>query len=167
MLNICDLKGLYKHGLRELYSGVVQAAVVLPTLATSIESVQLRGLVEQQAAQAAKHQLRLAAVLTVHGALDYSVADPAVAALLRSAESFTAQVGDADLRDAALLSVLRRVMHYEVVACAVIVGHAKALSLAIDRHTLIAMLGEARATERDLADLEGEESANLEIPGGA
>lgn len=73
---------------------------------------------------------------------------------MRKAESFAAQVGDADLRDAALLSVLRRVMHHGIAACTATSGHAKALSLLIERHALIAMLGELRAAERNLANME-------------
>lgn len=156
MLNICDLKGLYKHGLQGLHGAAVQVAAALPALGTSAQSTQLRSLIERQAAQAMKGQLRLTTVLTIHGAFDHAVADPVVAALLQRAESFSAQVGDADLRDAALLSVLRCVAHHGVAACTVTMGHAKTLSLAIDCHTLNAMLGEARSTERDLADLEGE-----------
>lgn len=93
-------------------------------------------------------------MLTAHGALNPAGADPAAAALLHKAESFAAQVGDADLRDAALLSVLHRVAHHGIAACTAASSHAKALSLLIDRHALTAMLGELRAVERDLADME-------------
>ena len=75
---------------------------------------------------------------------------------MHKAKSFAAQVGDEDLRDAALLSVLRRVVHREIAACTAASGHAKALSLLIDRHALTAMLGELRAAERDLTDMEEE-----------
>lgn len=153
-MDICDLRALYRHGLQELHGAAVQAEAVLPTVAPSVASVQLRSLVDQQAEQATKHRLRLATVLTAHGALNPAGADPAAAALMRKAESFAAQVGDADLRDAALLSVLRRVMHHGIAACTATSGHAKALSLLIERHALIAMLGELRAAERDLANME-------------
>lgn len=155
-MDICDLRTLYRHGLQELHGAAAQAAAVLPIVAPFVASVQLRSLVDRQAEQAAKHRLRLATVLTPHGALNLAGADPVAAALLRKAESFAAQVGDADLRDAALLSVVRLVAYHGIAVCTAASGHAKALSFLIDRHALTAMLGELRAAERDLADMEEE-----------
>lgn len=155
-MDICDLRTLYRHGLQELHDAAAQAAAVLPIIAPLVASVQFQSLVDQQAVQAAKHQSRLATMLTAHRALNHAVVDAPAAALLHKAESFAAHVGDADLRDAALLPVLRRVAHHGIAACTAATGHAKALSLLIERHALTAMLGELRATERDLADMEEE-----------
>ncbi len=151
-----DLRALYKYELQELHDATGQTAAALPTLVSSLGSVQLRSLVDQQAAQATKHRSRLATVLTAHGVLKPTVVDPVATALLHRAESFAAQVGDADLRDAALLSVLHRVVHHGIAACTAVSSHAKVLSLLIDRHLLTVMLGELRAAERDLADMEEE-----------
>jgi ferritin-like metal-binding protein YciE len=155
-LNICDLSGLYRYGVQELHDAAAQTAVILPGISSSVESVGLRRLIERQALQAAKHRLQLEAVLARHGVLNHKTVDPAVTALLGKAASFAVEVGDADLRDAALLPVLRRIVHHGIVACTLVSGHARTLSLEIDRRTLVAVLEEDRAAERGLADLEHE-----------
>ncbi len=129
---------------------------MLPSITSSIESSHFRCLVEQHAAQATGHRLKLEALLARHGVLNRKVADQVAIALLNKVETLAAQVGDDDLRDAVLLSVLRCVMHHGIVACTLVSGHARTLSLEIDRRTLIAVLDEDRAAERDLVALEEE-----------
>lgn len=155
-MDIHDLRGLYRYGVQELHDAAARRAIMLPGILSSIASANFRRLVEQHANQAARHRLRLEALLAVHGVLNHKIADKSVIALLEKAETISAQMGDEDLRDAVLLSALRCVVHHGIVACTVVSGHARTLSLEIDRRTLIAVLEEDRVAEHDLAALEEE-----------
>jgi ferritin-like metal-binding protein YciE len=128
----------------------------LPRMATSAGSAQLRHTVERHAARTVTHKDQIETLLRRHGASRRAQADDVATALLQKAETLLTVVGDPDLRDAALIASLRCIEHHEIAAYIAAAAYAKALSLEIDRHTLLAILGEERTADRELESLEGE-----------
>lgn len=149
------LRTLYLSSLQELCDGEAQLAQGLQAMPASGGSAQLRPAVEGHAAQTAEHEKRVEAILYRHGTSRKQGCDQVAAALLRSAEKTSALLDSPDLHDAALIAALRRIKHHEIVDCTMIAAYASALLLEIDRHTLLGILAEKRAADRELEGFEG------------
>jgi ferritin-like metal-binding protein YciE len=155
LMTVCDLKSLYIHGLHELWTTEAQIIEALPRMATSAGSAELRHTVERHAARTVRHKDQIETLLRRHGASRRVRADGVAPALLQKAETLLTLVGDPDLRDAALITSLRSIEHHEIASYISVAAFAKALSLEIDRHTLLAILVEERTAGRELESLEG------------
>lgn len=146
-MDVDDLRSLYLSELQEVCDCEVQIAEGLPTMAASAGSAKLRTVIRQHAKQSILHGQQVEATLRRHGTQPKLGADEVAAALVRKTGQGMCGISDPDLRDAALIAAVRRVVHHQVAAYSAAEGYAKALYLAIDRQGLLMALQE-RAIRR-------------------
>jgi len=139
-VDIDDLRSLYMSELQELCDCEAQMIGVLPNIAISTGSAELRMAIRQQLEVTVLHQQQLAAILQRNRVSPTSGADEVMLALVKRAERLVDKLPDRDLRDAALVAVLRRIGHNQIAAYHAVEGYAKALYLEFDRHILLACL---------------------------
>jgi len=155
-MDVDDLRSLYLSELLETCDGEVQLVEALPLMAASAGSVQLRLIIVRHADQTMEHSRQLEAILRRHGTgLKHDV-DHVAATLVGKARQIICGLSDSDLRDAALLTALRRVVQHQIAAYSAAEGYAEALLLGIDQRDLRAILHDEQSTDRRLASLQNE-----------
>ncbi len=129
---------------------------VMPALAASAGSAELRLVVGQHAKQMVLHGQRVKAILRRHSTSLTPGVDQVAVALVKKAGQITGGMSDPDLRDAALIAAVRRIAHHQIAAYSAAESYAEALYLEIDRHSLLATLQKKQFTDRRLAGLQNE-----------
>ena len=155
-MEVNDLRTLYLSELQEVFDCEAQTTESMPTLAASAGLAGLRSAMGQHTAQAMQRGQRVGAILRRHGTRPCPGVDQVAAALVRKARHMVSELFDQDLRDAALIAVVRRIAHHQIAAYGAAEGYAGALRLEIDRHGLLAALQEERSIDRQLASLQEE-----------
>lgn len=150
-MDVGDLRSLYLHELQELCDCEAQVVKALPTLALSAGSAALRSAMRKHAEQTARHEQLVEVILRRHGSSPTPDIDQVATALVKKTEQVMFEVADSDLRDAALIAMIRRIEHHQFSAYSTAEGYAKALYLEIDRHSLLIILEEERIIDRRLA----------------
>ncbi len=150
-MDIDDLRSLYLSDLQQLCDCEAQMIGVLPNIAISTGSAELRKAIRQQLEVTVLHQQQLAAILQRNRVSPSSGADQVMLALVQRAERIVEKLPDRDLRDAALVAMLRRIGHNQIAAYHAVEGYAKALCLEFDRHILLACLREEEVADSMLA----------------
>jgi len=123
-MDIADLKSLYLEELRELCDCHSQMAPALLDMAAAAGSAEVKSSIGQQMEIAVLHRRRLGAILQRHCASPKPDIDKVTTAFVRRAEHIIRSAPDQDLRDAALVSLLRRIGQYEVAGFATAEGYA-------------------------------------------
>jgi len=155
-MDVADLRSLYLRELQELCDCHSQMAPAFWNMATAAGSVEVRNAIAQQVEAAVLHKQRLEKILHRHGSRPKADSDDVAAAYVKRAEHVMHSTPDPDLRDAALISMLRRIGQYEAASLAIAEGYAETLYLGIDRHTLLASMREQEAADGRLAALQNE-----------
>jgi len=155
-MDVGDLRSLYLSELQELRAFEVEMLEILPMMAMSAGSAELRSVLGEHAEQTVLHEQRVAAILRRHGSNRQVGADEVATVLVKKAEQIMGGVADPDLRDAALIASARRIEHHQIAAYSTAESYAKALYLEIDRHSLLVTLQEERTTDCRLASLQSE-----------
>lgn len=153
-MGVDDLRSLYLSELQEICDCEAQTVEELPVLAGLAGSAELRLTIGQHAHQTAQHGRRIETILRRHGWTPRPGFDQVAAALMGKAKQVACGLSDPDLRDAAMIAAARRIAHHQIAAYSAAQGYAEALHLAIDRHSLLAILQEEQSTDRRLANLQ-------------
>ncbi len=153
-MDVADLRSLYLRQLQELCDCHSQVAPALQSMATAAGSVEVQNATGQQVKAAVLHRQQLETILHRHGGHLKAGSDEVAAAFVRRAEHVICSTPDPDLRDAALISMLRRIGQYEAAGVAAVEGYAEALYLGIDRHTLLVLMREKKVSDERLAALQ-------------
>lgn len=155
-MDVDDLRSLYLNELKEVRDCEARIIEGMPAMAASAGSSGLRSVIAQHVEQTMLHGQRVETILRRHGAGPEPGLDQVAAALARKAGQVMCKLLDPDLRDAALITVTRRVVHHQIAAYSAAENYAEALRLEIDRHSLLAILQEERSTDGRLAGLQSE-----------
>lgn len=155
-MDIADLKSLYLEELQELCDCHSQMAPALLAMAAAAGSAEVKTSIGQQMEMAVLHRRRLEIVLQQHCASPKPDIDKLATAFVRRAEHIMRSAPDQDLRDAALVSLLRRIGQYEVAGFATAEGYADTLYLGIDRQTLLVCMHEHKVSDERLAAMQTE-----------
>lgn len=152
-MDISDLKSLYLRQLQELCDCHSQMVPTLENMATAAGSVEVQNAIQQQAVDVVLHRQQLETILRRHGSHLKPGSDEVATAFAKRAQHVICSIPDPDLRDTALISMLRRIVQYKAAGVAAAEGYAEALYLGIDRHTLLNLTREQKFSDERLAAL--------------
>ena len=167
------LKNLFLDQLAEMYEAEQHIAKALSWMTRLASDRELQGMLKVHASESLGHISKVAQVFRCFGEETVGSKSNAISGLLAEAEALVAQYEVSPARDAAILSALQKLEHYEIATygclqdCATVLNNRKAAIL------LEEILGEEKSGNGRLTDLshmrnedalgetEGEEEAEL------
>ncbi|WP_373056756.1 ferritin-like domain-containing protein [Zunongwangia sp. H14] len=122
-----DLKDLFEHQLKDLYSAESQLIEALPKMVKNASDGELKKAFESHLEETKEHKKRLEEVCKELGIKPTGEKCKAMEGLIKEAESFLKEDADDDVRDAGLIADAQRVEHYEISGYGTVVRYAKEL----------------------------------------
>lgn len=122
-----NLKDLFEHELKDLYSAENQLLRALPKLKDHAKDDKLRKAFENHLKETEGHVKRLQEICDDLGIKPTGETCKAMQGLVKEAESFLEEDADDDVMDAGLIAEAQRVEHYEISGYGTAVRFAKEL----------------------------------------
>jgi len=109
-----DLRQLYLAELQEAQSFEEQIAETFSRLAEKASDAKLRQTFDDDISESKGHAFELSQILAAHGMDPRADDDRAMHGILAEADRWAGRIGEATVRDAALIASAQRVQHYEI-----------------------------------------------------
>lgn len=122
-----NLKDLFEHELKDLYSAENQLLRVLPKLKDHASDDKLKKAFENHLKETEGHVKRLQEICDELGIKPTGETCKAMQGLVKEAESFLEEKAEKDVMDAGLIAEAQRVEHYEISGYGTAVRFAKEL----------------------------------------
>ena len=122
-----SLKGLFEEEIRDLYDAERQLVKVLPKIAKSAGSEELRTGLEEHLEATKGHVIRLEQVFESIGAKPKGKNCEAMRGLLAEGQEVIGSSPEGELHDLQLIGTSRRVEHYEMAAYQTVIKLAEAM----------------------------------------
>jgi ferritin-like metal-binding protein YciE len=122
-----DLKDLFEHQLKDLYSAEDQLTKALPKMVKAANDKKLKEAFESHLEETKEHKKRIADVCKELGIKPNGEECKAMKGLITEAEDFIKEDAEDEVRDAGLIADAQRVEHYEISAYGTVVRYAKEL----------------------------------------
>ena len=122
-----DLKELFEHQLKDLFSAESQLIKALPKMAKNANDDKLKATFENHLEETKEHKSRLEAICKELNISPSGETCKAMQGLIKEAESFLEEDASAEVRDAGLIADAQRVEHYEIAGYGTVVRYAKEL----------------------------------------
>jgi len=122
-----NLKDLFEHQLKDLYSAETQLLKALPKMAENATDAKLKKAFEAHLEETKEHQQRLEEVCKELEIKPTGENCKAMKGLIAEAEAFLKEDAEKEVRDAGLIADAQRVEHYEISGYGTVVRYAKEL----------------------------------------
>lgn len=122
-----NLKDLFEHELKDLYSAESQLMEALPKLKKNAKDDKLKEAFEKHLKETEGHKKRLEEICDQLGIKPTGEKCKAMEGLVKEAESFLKEDLESDVVDAGLIAEAQRVEHYEISGYGTAVRFAKEL----------------------------------------
>ncbi|WP_298245987.1 ferritin-like domain-containing protein [uncultured Christiangramia sp.] len=122
-----NLKDLFEHQLKDLYSAETQLLKALPKMAENATDAKLKKAFEAHLEETREHQQRLEEVCKELEMKPTGETCKAMKGLIAEAEAFLKEDAEKPVRDAGLIADAQRVEHYEIAGYGTVVRYAKEL----------------------------------------
>lgn len=122
-----DLKELFEHQLKDLYSAESQLIKALPKMAKNANDKKLKDAFEAHLEETKEHKERLNEICKELGIKPTGETCKAMKGLIEEAEDFLKEDASEEVRDAGLIADAQRVEHYEISGYGTLVRYAKEL----------------------------------------
>ena len=122
-----NLKDLFEHQLKDLYSAETQLLKALPKMAENATDAKLKKAFEAHLEETREHQQRLEEVCKELEIKPTGETCKAMKGLIAEAEAFLKADAEKEVRDAGLIADAQRVEHYEISGYGTVVRYAKEL----------------------------------------
>ncbi|MCB7482207.1 ferritin-like domain-containing protein [Christiangramia sediminis] len=122
-----DLKELFEHQLKDLYSAESQLIKALPKMVKNAHDKKLKEAFEGHLEETKEHKERLAEICKELGIKPTGETCKAMKGLIEEAEDFLKEDASEEVRDAGLIADAQRVEHYEISGYGTVVRYAKEL----------------------------------------
>lgn len=122
-----NLKDLFEHQLKDLYSAETQLIEALPKMVKTAKDSKLKKAFESHLEETKEHQKRIKEVCDELGIKPTGEECKAMKGLVKEAEEFIKEDADEDVKDAGLIAEAQRVEHYEISGYGTAVRYAKEL----------------------------------------
>lgn len=113
-MELNNLKDLYIHELKDLYSAETQIIKALPKMVKAAANPQLAAAFEAHLAQTKRQAERLEKLLKRHGASTRGPKCQGMEGVLKEGEEMIKEDALPEVRDAGLIAAAQRVEHYEM-----------------------------------------------------
>ncbi|OZC02118.1 ferritin-like domain-containing protein [Rubricoccus marinus] len=114
MSKITDLRGLFLHGLKDLYYAEKQSKKTIASMAEKASNSDLKQQLEAHASHSDTHIQRLDKVFEMIGEKAEGVTCEAMDGILKESKHLMEEVEDAETRDAAIVFCAQAIDHYEI-----------------------------------------------------
>ncbi len=122
-----NLKELFEHQLKDLYSAEDQLIKALPKMVKAAHDRQLKEAFESHLEETKEHKKRIKEICDDLGIKPGGEECKAMKGLIKEAESFLKEDAEEDVRDAGIIADAQRVEHYEISGYGTLVRYAKEL----------------------------------------
>ena len=122
-----DLKDLFEHQLKDLYSAETQLIKALPKMVKNANDKKLKDGFESHLEETKEHKERLSEICDELGIKPTGETCKAMKGLIEEAEDFLKEDASEEVRDAGLIADAQRVEHYEISGYGTVVRYAKEL----------------------------------------
>ena len=122
-----DLKGLFEHQLKDLYSAETQLVEALPKMVSNANNGKLKKAFEDHLEETKNQKKRLEEICTELNIKPTGEKCKAMEGLIKEAKGFIDEAEDDDVMDAGLIAEAQRVEHYEISGYGTAVRFAKEL----------------------------------------
>ena len=122
-----DLKGLFEHQLKDLYSAESQLVEALPKMAKNAKDAKLKKAFEDHLEETKNQRKRLEEICKELEIKPTGEKCKAMEGLIKEAEGFIGEAEGDDVMDAGLIAEAQRVEHYEISGYGTAVRFAKEL----------------------------------------
>ena len=122
-----NLKDLFEHQLKDLYSAESQLIEALPKMQKEAKDEKLKKAFEKHLKETKEHKQRLEEVCEELGIKPTGEECKAMKGLIKEAESFIKEDAEDDVKDAGLIAEAQRVEHYEISGYGTVIRYAKEL----------------------------------------
>ena len=122
-----NLKDLFEHQLKDLYSAESQLINALPKMVKHSDNEKLKNAFEKHLDETRGHKRRLEEICDELGIKPTGEECKAMKGLVAEAESFLEEDTEKDVRDAGLIAEAQRVEHYEISGYGTAARYAKEL----------------------------------------
>ena len=122
-----NLKDLFEHQLKDLYSAETQLLKALPEMAENATDAKLKKTFEAHLEETKEHQQRLEEICKELEIKPTGETCKAMKGLIAEAEAFLKEDAEKEVRDAGLIADAQRIEHYEISGYGTVVRYAKEL----------------------------------------
>lgn len=122
-----NLKDLFEHELKDLYSAENQILRAMPQLKDSASDDKLKKAIEKHLKETEKHVQRIEEICEEIGIKPTGETCKAMQGLVKEAKSFLEKDAEKEVRDAGIIAEVQRVEHYEIAGYGTVVRLAKEL----------------------------------------
>lgn len=122
-----NLKELFEHQLKDLYSAESQLVDALPKMVKASNDQKLKKAFEDHLNETKEHKKRLEEICDELGIKPTGETCKAMKGLVKEAEAFLEEDAEKDVRDAGIIADAQRVEHYEISGYGTVVRYAKEL----------------------------------------
>lgn len=148
-----NLKDLFEHELKDLYSAENQILRTMPKLKDHASDDKLKKAIEKHLKETEKHVQRLEQICEEMGIKPTGETCKAMQGLVKEAESFLKEDATKEVRDAGIIAEAQRVEHYEISGYGTAVRLAKELGLNKIADKLQKTLDEEYKADNTLTDM--------------
>jgi len=152
-MSIASLEDLFVHTVQDIYYAEQQIAKALPKLGKSAGSPELKAAFEKHLEETKGQIERLKQVFNEIGQPAKGEQCPAIDGILTEGEELMAEIKDATVLDAALLSGAQAVEHYEITRYGTLITWAQQLGYKESVKLLKQTLEEEESTDSALSKL--------------
>lgn len=153
MSKITDLRGLFLHGLKDMYYAEKQSKKTIQDMAGKASNADLKTQLQEHAAHSDRHLERLEQVFEMIGEKAEGVTCEAMDGILKEAKGLMKEVEDADTRDAAIVFSAQAIDHYEITRYGSLATFAERLGHQDASNLLGDSLGEEEEADERLSQL--------------
>ena len=114
MSKITDLRGLFLHGLKDMYYAEKQSKKTIQSMAEKASNSDLKKQLKEHGSHSDTHMERLEKVFEMLGEKAEGVTCEAMDGILKEAKGLMDEVEDAETRDAAIVFSAQAIDHYEI-----------------------------------------------------
>lgn len=145
-----NLKDLFEHQLKDLYSAESQLIKALPKMQKKANDEKLKKAIEKHLEETKEHKERIKEVCEELGIKPTGEECKAMKGLIEEAEHFLEEDAEEEVRDAGIIAEAQRVEHYEISGYGTVIRFAKELGHDKIAKKLQKTLDEEYKTDQDL-----------------
>jgi ferritin-like metal-binding protein YciE len=152
-MELNNLKDLYVHELKDLYSAEKQLIKAIPKMEKAAKNKELANGLQEHLEQTKEHAQRLERVLTGLGQTTKGPKCQGMAGIVAEGAEMIEEEGDDEVKDAGLIAAAQRVEHYEMAGYGTTRTYAELLGDKEGAELLTQTFEEEKETDQKLTKL--------------
>lgn len=153
MQKIVDLKDLMIEQLRDLYDSEDQQLAMLETLAQKASTIDLEEIIQHHLRETRHQQQRLVSVFEQLQLEPGGETCEGMQGIIKETRQLIKRATDDEVTDAAIITAIQHINHYEIAGYGTAISYAKALKMDEVAETLLETLREEKRADNDLSEL--------------